>query len=186
MIGREEKIERGEVYYVFPSGVEVGSEQVAGRPAIIVSNDKSNEFSTVVEVVFLTTQEKTQLPTHVEILSLYKPSIALCEQISSISKTRLGKMCGKCTDEEIELIDKAICVSLGLEPQENPKEKPQTVNLSEELNRARLSIADKLLAIRGKAVKRAECATSENIDEYWTGFASAIAEAICTVNEVIK
>lgn len=180
----EERIERGEIYYIYPSGVETGCEQVAGRPAIIVSNNRCNEYSSVIEAVFLTTKEKTQLSTHVRITSSMKPSIALCEQINSISKTRLGDLMGKCSDEEMQLIDKALCESLGIE--QDKQEKPQTVNVSEELSRMRLSIVDKLSSVRSKAVKRAESATSENIDEYWTGFASAIAEAVCTVNEVIK
>lgn len=180
----EERIERGEIYYIYPSGIETGSEQVAGRPAIIVSNNRCNEYSSVIEAVFLTTKEKTQLPTHVKITSSAKPSVALCEQVNSISKMRLGDLMGKCTDEEMQLIDKALCDSLGIE--EKPHETPQTASTAEDFNRARLSIVDKLLALRGKAVKRAESATNEEIDEYWTGFASAIAEAICAVNEVSK
>ena len=38
----EEQIFRGEIYYVRPAISSVGSEQVAGRPAIVVSNDKAN------------------------------------------------------------------------------------------------------------------------------------------------
>ena len=33
-------IKRGEIYYIQSYGNECGSEQRAGRPAIIVSNDK--------------------------------------------------------------------------------------------------------------------------------------------------
>lgn len=80
----EMKIRRGEVYYI--EGFQtVGSEQHPGRPAIIVSNDMNNEFSSTVEVIYLTTQPKTNLPTHVEIHSLKRDSIALCEQISSVA-----------------------------------------------------------------------------------------------------
>lgn len=151
----EERIKRGEVYYVYPSGYETGSEQIAGRPAIVVSNNRANEYSSVIEMVFLTTKEKTQLPTHVIITSLERQSVALCEQVNSISKMRLGDLMGICTDEEMQLIDKALCDSLGIE------EKPQAVNVAEQLNQARSSIVDKLSSIRVKAVKRADGATSE-------------------------
>lgn len=63
---------RGEIYYV-ENGKNynyVGQEQKISRPAIIVSNDKCNRFSNYVEVVYLTTQEKTDLPTHVDIYSI--------------------------------------------------------------------------------------------------------------------
>lgn len=112
---REEEIFRGEIYYVYPSGVGVGSEQSAGRPAIVVSNDKANQYSPVIEMVYLTTQPKNSLPTHVDITSAERPSIALCEQIHSVSKNRVGGFIAKCTDKEMALIDGALCVSLGIE-----------------------------------------------------------------------
>ena len=114
---REEQILRGEIYYVRPASVNVGSEQIAGRPAIVVSNDKANQYSPVVEMVYLTTQPKNLLPTHVDITSVERPSIALCEQIHSVSKNRIGGFITKCTDTEMAMVDGALCVSLGLEPQ---------------------------------------------------------------------
>ena len=76
-------IRRGDIFYVF-RGDSSGSEQRAGRPAIIVSNALCNANSRVVEVVFLTCQEKTGLPTHVVINSTGRASTALCEQITSV------------------------------------------------------------------------------------------------------
>ena len=55
---------RGEIYFVLPEGNEVGSEQRANRPGIIVSSDTNNKFSTTVQVVYLTTKEKTVSYTH--------------------------------------------------------------------------------------------------------------------------
>lgn len=120
---REEEIFRGEIYYVYPSGGGVGSEQSAGRPAIVVSNDKANQYSPVIEMVYLTTQPKNSLPTHVDILSALSPSIALCEQIHSVSKSRLGGFIAKCTDGEMAMIDGALCVSLGIELQTTSKQQ---------------------------------------------------------------
>lgn len=62
-------MKRGEIYYInrTDATLQSGSEQYTGRPAIIVSNDKNNEFSTTAEVVYLTTQPKRNLPTHVDI-----------------------------------------------------------------------------------------------------------------------
>lgn len=111
----EEQICRGEIYYVRPAISSVGSEQVAGRPAIVVSNDKANLYSPVLEMVYLTTQPKSSLPTHVDIKSVERPSIALCEQIHSVSKSRIGGFIAKCTDAEMAMVDGALCVSLGLE-----------------------------------------------------------------------
>ncbi len=107
-------MKRGEIYYIEKFSRATGSEQQSGRPAIIVSNDKCNENSEVLEVVFLTTRPKTDLPTHVDIRSSVKPSIALCEQISSVSTSRFGEYVGKCGDDEMQMIDAALEISLGL------------------------------------------------------------------------
>lgn len=78
-------VKRGEIFYIERSYGQTGSEQVDGRPAIIVSNDENNRYSGTVEVVYLTTQPKNDLPTHVEIRSSKKPSTALCEQVNSVA-----------------------------------------------------------------------------------------------------
>lgn len=106
-------VKRGEIYYVSKTSV-IGSEQEAGRPAIIVSNNSQNESSTVVEVVYLTTEPKKGLPTHVTIRSAPRQSIALCEQISSVSTLRIGNYIGEVTDREMTQIESALLISLDL------------------------------------------------------------------------
>ena len=164
---------RGEIYYIYPSGSEHESEQVAGRPAIIVSNNKGNEFSPVVEVVFLTTKEKNPLPTHVEILSCKRPSIALCEQIDTISKSRIGKYNGKCTDEEMYKIDKTICISVGIEQKDNGYD-------------SFLKLIDSLSELRNKAMMVAEETKFVGTDEYLSGFSSALAQSICMARKCLE
>lgn len=104
---------RGEIYYVEPY-YTTGSEQRAGRPAIIVSNEKNNANSATVEVVYLTTQPKHDLPTHVTVRGTGKDSIALCEQITSISMDRLGEYCGECSKQELAALETAMMISLDL------------------------------------------------------------------------
>lgn len=70
-------MKRGEIYYIESTYRETGSEQRGGRPAVIVSNDKNNENSEVVEVVYMTTKPKNDLPTHVFIRSALSPSTCL-------------------------------------------------------------------------------------------------------------
>lgn len=106
---------RGEIYYVLPSRSEMGSEQKAGRPAIIVSNDANNQRSATVEVVYLTTKPKRDLPTHVKITSCKRPSIALCEQVTTVSVSRLDNRMGICSSRELAELDRAMMLSLGIE-----------------------------------------------------------------------
>ena len=107
------EIYRGDIFYI-TQGSYVGSEQKSGRPGIIVSNDLANKHSPNVEVVFLTSQEKKALPTHVEVIARV-PSTALCENIQTVSKERLSDFIRSCTTSEMKAIDKALLHSLGIE-----------------------------------------------------------------------
>ena len=90
-IEREERrkrpmsFKRGEIYYVESGFSTTVSEQRPGRPAVIVSNDKNNAHSTTVEVVYLTTQPKADLPTHVLIRSLSRESTATAGRLCCTS-----------------------------------------------------------------------------------------------------
>ena len=109
------EIKRGDIWYVESSYAAVGSEQRPGRPAIVVSNDKNNQHSSTVEMVYLTTQPKHDLPTHVTIRSTNRVSTAICEQITTVAVERIGSYCGQASDEEMAAIDRAMLVSLGIQ-----------------------------------------------------------------------
>ena len=109
------EIKRGDIWYVESSYAAVGSEQRPGRPAIDVSNNKNNQHSSTVEMVYLTTQPKHDLPTHVTIRSTNRVSTAICEQITTVAVERIGSYCGQATDEEMAAIDRAMLVSLGIQ-----------------------------------------------------------------------
>lgn len=117
------RIRRGEIYYIDSGYMTTGSEQRAGRPAIVVSNDMNNEFSSTIQVVYLTTQPKTDLPTHVLISSIKRESIALCEQITAVAVERIGDYCGEVTGSEMAKIESAMLASLGIQALPEPKEE---------------------------------------------------------------
>lgn len=137
-IERTEKamdIRRGDVFYV-EKYQTTGSEQQAGRPALIVSNDKNNEFSDTVEIVYLTTAPKTDLPTHVTIKSTSRESTALCEQITSVSKMKVGNYMCSASAQEMAQIDIALLISLDLtmgaqEAPAAPKKAPEPATTSD-------------------------------------------------------
>lgn len=113
---------RGEIYYI-ESYYTTGSEQRAGRPAVIVSNDKNNEYSATVEVVYLTTQPKHDLPTHVTVRGTGRDSTALCEQVSTVAIERVGEFCGECNKQEMVAIETALMISLDLSAVSGTQEK---------------------------------------------------------------
>lgn len=103
---------RGDIYFV-EKFQTFGSGQWSGRPAVIVSGDLNSHNSTVV-AVYLTTQPKRDMPTHVPIQATGIPSTAICEQVHTVDCRRLGRFCGKCSEAEMQAIDAALRVSLGL------------------------------------------------------------------------
>ena len=108
-------IRRGDIYYVREIKDAVGSEQKGYRPAIVISNNVGNKYSKIKQVVYITTKNKNEIPTHVVINSAKYTSIAICEQIFSVSDERIGRYIGHCTEDEIKELDKALMISIGLD-----------------------------------------------------------------------
>ena len=104
-------MKRGEIYYINNENA-VGCEQRGRRPAVIVGNDVGNKYSPVLLVVYFTLQQKKTLPTHVYVRG---HGTALCEQIFTVDRTRLLQKKGECTNSDMNHINKALCISLGLE-----------------------------------------------------------------------
>lgn len=111
-------IKRGDIYYADLSPV-VGSEQGGVRPVLIVQNDVGNKYSpTVIAAAITSQQDKSRLPTHISLNSgdcgLSKDSIVLLEQMRTIDKKRLKEKMGALDSGAMNMVDKAISVSLGL------------------------------------------------------------------------
>lgn len=101
---------RGDVFYIEST---MNTETPSGRPAVVVSSEKTYDRG-LVQIVYLTTQPKEDLATHIDISSTQKTSIALCEQIRTVPITRLGDYICTCTDYEMQMIDIALAISLDL------------------------------------------------------------------------
>lgn len=108
-------IKRGEIFYISRGGASCGSEQQSDRPAVIVSNDQNNAHSPTVEVVYMTTQPKNDLPTHCILRSTGRVSTVLCEQVHTVAVERIGKYIGQASDAEMTNIDIALMISLSLD-----------------------------------------------------------------------
>lgn len=103
---------RGDIVWVSDSKA-TGSEQNGGRPALIVSNDMANEHAPIVTIVWLTTQDKKPLPTHCKVKAT-EMSTALCENVTTVSKERVGGFIRSATSAEMEEVDRCIMAALGL------------------------------------------------------------------------
>lgn len=107
---------RGDIVFVYNDVHKTtGHEWSKSRPAIIVSNNTCNKYSPVVEVVFTThSRRKHLLPTHVILKSTPKPSVALCEHVYSVDKSRIKRTIGRCSPKELFRINNALAIGLGL------------------------------------------------------------------------
>lgn len=147
------EIKRGDIYYI-GGGYSVGSETRSRRPAVVVSNDMNNEHSTVLEVVYLTSQPKRFLPTHVDILSAPRKSVALCEQITSVAAERFGNYCGRVTERELQLIEAAMMISLGFANDGNPPPQQESVSAQVAAAEAKCAVLQKMYdALLDKLIK---------------------------------
>lgn len=115
------RAKRGEIWHISKGGRTCGSEQHSDRPAVIVSNDRNNENSGTVEVVYITTQFKRGLPTHCAIRATGRKSTALCEQIHTVAVERLERYLGRCTKKEMKRINKCLMHSLQLDTEGGKK-----------------------------------------------------------------
>ena len=104
---------RGEVWWVNfdPS---VGTEAAKTRPALIVSNDISNEFLERVQVVPLTSNVTKIYPSETIITLRGKKNKAAADQITTVSTLRIHKKIGRITPEELADVEFATKLQLGL------------------------------------------------------------------------
>ena len=114
----ERKIRRGDVFYAdLTPGV--GSEQNGYRPVLIIQNNTGNKHSKTVIAAIITSRitSKNKMPTHCLIKAqqgLSQDSLVLLEQIQTIDKIRLKEYIGTIDIMDMNKIDKALEVSLGL------------------------------------------------------------------------
>ncbi|MBQ3257221.1 MAG: type II toxin-antitoxin system PemK/MazF family toxin [Oscillospiraceae bacterium] len=97
----------------------IGSEQGGTRPVLVLQNNAGNYYCPTLIVAPLTSRfyKKTDLPTHCileNVECLAESSIVLLEQIKTIDKQRIKKYMGKISRKQMNAVDDAIEISLGL------------------------------------------------------------------------
>ena len=106
-------MKRGEVWWVNfdPS---VGGEVRKQRPAVIVSNDAANKHLNRLQVIPLTTNVDRMYPSEASLHLRGQPHKAMADQLTTVSKTRLGDRLGRLTEADLQAVEQAIRVQLGL------------------------------------------------------------------------
>ena len=123
------EVKRGDIFYITYSKNfnDSYSYDTAGRPGVIVSDDHLNRGSEYVEVVYLTTKIKRDMPTHADVFCK-SPSTALCETIHTVEKDRIGTYVRTVSDEEMKDIERGLRRSLGMGTLDSDMKKVVSVN----------------------------------------------------------
>ena len=104
---------RGYVYWV-KLDPTIGSEIQKTRPAIIVSNNIQNEFSSRLIVIPVSSNINKIFSFEVKVMINNKESKALIDQIRTIDKSRLGSFIGVLSNNEMSSIDRIMRITLNL------------------------------------------------------------------------
>lgn len=104
---------RGEIYSVDLNPTK-GSEINKIRPCIIVGATPINQARSTIVVVPLSSSPTPRPPIVIPINSLGIHSVAICDQIRAVNKSRLREKIGALTAKEIDLLDASLSQTLGL------------------------------------------------------------------------
>lgn len=111
-------MKRGEIWIANLSSSTIGSEQGKLRPVLICQNNMGNLYSPTCTIIPLSSVlKKNNMPTHVVLHNtkcLTKLSIALAEQITTISKERFINCIGMINSIDLQNVNNAIMVQNGL------------------------------------------------------------------------
>lgn len=108
---------RGEIWLVSIEPV-AGHEIGKTGPALVISNNKSNEFSSTVTVIPITSSVEKVYPFEVIILKtesgLTSDSKIKCNQIRTVDKLRLLKLAGNLSPDKLKEVEKALLIHLDI------------------------------------------------------------------------
>lgn len=105
-------IKRGEVYWVNfdPS---LGGEIQKTRPAVVISNNPANAVLNRLQVVPITSKTDRLYPGEALIELNGEKRKAMADQITTVSKVRLGKRLGAISSAGMDGIEDAVMLQLG-------------------------------------------------------------------------
>lgn len=106
--------ERGNIYRVDLEPARGSEQQGTARPCVILSVSPLNAKLRQVSVVPLSSSGKTLPPVVVAVPSAGDNSVALCHQVRTIDKSRIGKYIGELAAKDMTAIETAIRQYLGL------------------------------------------------------------------------
>jgi mRNA interferase MazF len=105
---------RGDVWWAALEPT-VGGEIGKTRPAVIISNDRSNAQNNRVQIVPVTSQTRRVYPSEALVTVDGGLSKAVADQIRTVDKSRLLAFMGRISDAEMRAVEDAVRLQLGLD-----------------------------------------------------------------------
>lgn len=138
---------RGEIYW-FRGDDGIGSEIASKRPGVIVSSDRGNQTSSLVNICYLSSAEgHGVINVRCFPRGYGKASYVKCNQVFTYDKKRALEYMGKLTDFELAAVDRGITVALGLQDVDMDV-SDEVSRLEEELEKVKSEKEDELLSLK--------------------------------------
>ncbi len=113
-----DKPQRGEIWLVNLDPT-TGAEIKKTRPAVVISNDLNNRYADTITVLPISDKGEKVYPFEVYLragsFGLSKESKVKCQQVRTIDKSRLIKSYGSIGRQELQQVEQALLLHLGIE-----------------------------------------------------------------------
>src|SRR5262245_15516144 len=100
----------------FRIDADTGGQVRNGRPGAIFSNDAANKYLNRVQVVPLTTNIGRIYPSEAAVSVKGKQHKAMADQLTTASKSRLENRLGRLSSSDMNDVEQALKIQLGLRP----------------------------------------------------------------------
>jgi mRNA interferase MazF len=106
-------VKRGEIWWTEFDPAK-GAEVQKTRPAVILSVNSINDARRTVVLVPLSTAPRAYPPISVTVTAGGRSSIAKCDQVRAVDKSRLGRRAGVLSPSDLRVVEDAVRQVLGL------------------------------------------------------------------------
>lgn len=98
---------RGDIFWVNLDPTQ-GAEIQKRRPCVLIGATPINQIRRTVVIIPLSTAAKPRPPLTIEVNALNQKSVAVCDQIRAVDKTRLLNQAGKLTSKDLKALENGL------------------------------------------------------------------------------